>query len=502
MKIKNIFLSFLLLLCFSCEEFLDVKPETTLPQANFYTSQTDFEQAITGAYQPLQQLFESKWQLTELRSDNTFFIYNVGNRGGKPTEDLATFTVETNNLILESNWLNNYLIIARANNILSTIDNISFTQSIKDNLKGQALFLRALAYFDLVKNFGGIPLFIVPPTSYNDSFKDRSTAEEVFAQVINDALLAATLLPTKANQGIGKATSGAAYTLLADVYINLKQWANAEIALNSVIGMGYSLLLNYEDIYKPVNKGNAESVFEVGYISGTSQPLFAAFPYSFIPATPDPSVITGVSPANANGGGSLNIPTPDLINAYENQTTDKRFSASITFYSGPGALVGIPTYVNQPYIKKYMQPHSVYGQTNVNWPVYRYAEVLLMMAEVLNEQGKGGAITYLNQIRSRAGLIDKSFVNQTTMRDDIMKERRIEFAFENKRWDDLVRTGNAVSVMNSFGVSVKNNPQNYYYPAGNAPPPNSFQVTASLLLYPIPVSEIIINPQLAQNPGY
>src|SRR5690606_23559659 len=181
---------------------------------------------------------------------------------------------------------------------------------------------------------------------------------------------------------------------------------------------------------------------------------------------------------------------------------DKRLEASIGFYSGSSPLIGV-VYNNTPYIRKYMYPHARYGQTAQNWPVYRYAEVLLMLAEALNEQGKTGeALEYLNGVRVRAGLSPLSMNDVAGLREKIFKERRIEFAFENKRWRDLVRSGQAVEVMNNFGRKVISDPAKYYYPEGAAPPPNAYQVSDKDLIYPIPIDEIIINPSLRQNPGY
>ena len=125
------------------------------------------------------------------------------------------------------------------------------------------------------------------------------------------------------------------------------------------------------------------------------------------------------------------------------------------------------------------------------------------MAESLNEQGKSGeALPYLNQVRSRAGLGDIANANQTELSEIILHERRIELAFENKRWDDLVRKGLAVETMNDFGTKVNTNPQEYYYAPGNTPPPGSFEINVNDLIYPIPLNEINVNPELEQNPGY
>jgi hypothetical protein len=286
------------------------------------------------------------------------------------------------------------------------------------------------------------------------------------------------------------------------VYINLKRWAEAETALKQVTTMGYGLLANYSDVFNPANKGNNEIVFDVQYAEGTSQAVSNFLPYKFLPVLTDPSVITGVKPSSSNTDGSYNTPTPDLLAAYEDTIQDKRFHASVAFYSGPSPLVGI-VYNHTPYIQKYQFPHTRYRETGVNWPVYRYSEVLLMLAEVINEQNRTpDAAAQLNLVRRRAGLKDVAASSQTAFRDIIFKERRVELAFENKRWHDLVRSGKAVAVMNAYGASVKANPQKYYYPQGSGPADAAFNVTEKDLLYPIPVGEIIINPELTQNSGY
>jgi hypothetical protein len=486
----------------SCEKYLDIPPETSITQETFFKNQQDFEQAVNGIYAPLQPIYNNAWQLSELRSDNGYFIYNTANRGGKATEDLATFTVETNNLTLQNFWQDNYLIISRANLVLSQIDAVEFDQAAKSKLKGQSQFLRALAYFNLVKNFGGVPLFTKPADSYENAFKNRATAEDVYKQIVDDLKSAITLLPNRSvERSVGRATSGAAYTLLADVYMTQKLWSDAEAALRPVLTMQYTLLPAYADIFKPSNKANAELIFQVNYVEATAQPQFSTFPYSFLPNLANIALITGVTPATTAGGG-FNTPTPELLQSYEDIVLDTRYNATIGTYTGPSPLPGV-TYNNTPYVKKYLHPHQIPGQTNVNWPVYRYAEVLLMLSECLNEQNKQAeALTHLNAVRQRAGL--PAFTNsaQAALRTALLRERRVELAFENKRWSDLIRSGTAVTVMTAFGASVKANPGRYYYASGVAPLPNSFSITNNSLLYPIPVTEIIINPGLIQNPGY
>ncbi|WP_040400450.1 RagB/SusD family nutrient uptake outer membrane protein [Cecembia lonarensis] len=486
----------IMLVLTSCSDFLEILPETNITQENFYQTESDFLQAITGAYAPLQTLYNQDWQMTEFRSDNAHFVLNLGNRGNQPREDLGTFTVETNNEIVLNKWLNNYLIISRSNFIIQSIDNADFNGQSKTSIKGEAYFLRAFAYFDLLKNFGGVPLFIEPPTSFSETFKNRSGSSEILDLILSDINTSIPLLPGKNNQVPGRATVSAAYMLLADVLMSQKRWSEAESALRNVLNAGYNLLPVYDEIFKPSNEGNSEIIFEIYFVEGTSQPLFSTFPYQFLPELDDPAIITGVSPAARNGGGSFNIPVPELLDLYEDN--DSRYEATIAFFSGPSPLPGV-IYDNLPYIKKYQHPHAIPNQTGQNWIVYRYAETLLNLAECLFEQGNSNeALSLVNQIRTRAGLQELNSLDKNTL----LNERRIELAFENKRWQDLVRSGIAVEVMNQFGERIKANPQDYFYPEGSGPLPNMFNVSQDYLLYPIPASEIILNPNLTQNPGY
>jgi hypothetical protein len=198
------------------------------------------------------------------------------------------------------------------------------------------------------------------------------------------------------------------------------------------------------------------------------------------------SALTGVVGEQALTAEQYNIPSPEIIAAYE--TGDKRKDASIAYAVGANG-------VTYPFIKKYLHPHSIPGISNDNWPVYRYAEVLLLLAEALNEQNKTGeALTFLDQVRTRAGLGSSTASGQADVRDAIANERRVELAFENKRWLDLVRTDKAASVIAAYGAKIKANPQAYYFPSGYAPVPAAFGTIS--LLFPYPTSEVALNPLL------
>ncbi|MEO6286197.1 MAG: RagB/SusD family nutrient uptake outer membrane protein [Dyadobacter sp.] len=481
------------------DEFLTVVPETALSSATFFVKEADFQQAVNGAYEPFRQMYnERAWILEEMHSDNSYYARNTLYGAVDPTENVADFAVPTSGGVTANDnvlvqYRLNYRIIARANQILASIDAIDFAAASKSNLKGQALFLRAFAYFDLVRLFGKVPLHLQPVTGREDAALPLSSTEEIYAQVEKDAKEASTLLLNKAKQEGGRATSGAAKVVLANLYITQKKWALAEPLLKDVItNDGYSLMPDYANAFSTTtaNKNNAESVFEIQYMEGSAGYNGNQI-YRFIPSpisAAEIAPITGTSNPQPTSQESNNIPTPDLIAAYE--AGDKRKDISIGMVTLSGSLAENKVY---PYIKKYAKTHSLHNNTGQNWPVYRYAEVLLFMAEALNEQGKPAeAATYLNQVRTRAGLAATKAASQADMREAIFKERRVELAFENKRWFDLTRTGRVKEIIGAYGAKVKANPQAYYFPKGAVPPPNAFTVLDDY--YGLPAVESALTP--------
>lgn len=292
--------------------------------------------------------------------------------------------------------------------------------------------------------------------------------------------------------------------LLADVYMTRKDYASAEKELRELLTLGYKLLPDYASVYSTANKNSVESIFEVQYQQG-NQGQNSNFIYSFLPLSADVSKITGITSQNYSAGG-WNTPTWEMISTYEKG--DRRLDASIGIAEGTGAVGGMVIesvkspvgYLAPagkrvyPFIKKYLNPHTLQGNTNDNFPVYRYADVLLLLAEALNEQNKGQeALPFLNQVRARAGLTAVELQSTESLRQIIAHERRVEFAFENKRWLDLVRTGKAVEVMTKNGQYLKSLFPNL--------PAKSYNLTPERLLYAIPNREILIG-NLTQNPGY
>lgn len=483
----------------SCEEFLTITPETALSSATFYRTESDFEQAVNAAYVPLRSIANSRsWLLCEMRSDNTIYARNINFGATEQQEDISDHALPDAQGIVANTHVTNqyrqdYLIIARTNQILDIIDDADFNQTTKDNLKGQALFLRGYAYYELARYFGSVPLHLSPVTAREEAALPLTPEAEIYNHLISDIQSAISLLPVRSNQGVGRASKGAAQMLLADVYITQKKWAEAETLLRAIVSSGeYELIENYEDIFSESvgNKNNAESIFEIQFLEGP-EGLNSSFLYSFMPrpiSLQELQPITGTSNPQPLDGEGNNIPTPDIIAAYEEG--DLREDASIAYVEIAGSDREDKVY---PYIKKYAKAHSLHGNHGMNWPIYRYAEVWLFMAEALNEQGKTEeAAGFINGIRERAGLAPTTATSQAEMREAIFKERRVELAFENKRWFDITRADRVQEIIGAFGQRALANPLDYYYPAGATFRSNAF--TNITKYYALPAAEAEITP--------
>jgi tetratricopeptide (TPR) repeat protein len=500
MKKINILLITMIGLVFSsCEDFLTIIPETALSSATFFQTEADFEQAVNAAYAPMRTITNDRsWLLSEMRSDNTIYARNINFGATEQQEDISDHALPdaqgiTSNVHVLNQYRQDYLIIARANQILMLIDEVEFDQANKDNLKGQALFLRAYAYYELARYFGSVPLHLTPVTNRDEAALPLSPESEIYDQIISDAQAAVQLLPIRSEQEVGRASKGAAQMLLADVYITQKEWSLAEPLLAEIINSGqYELIPNYEDVFSESvgNKNTVESLFEVQFLEGP-EGLNGNFLYLFMPRPMSPQElqpITGTSNPQPLDSEGNNIPTPDIIAAYEEG--DLRKDASIAYVEISGSDRADKVY---PYIKKYAKEHSLHFNHGMNWPIYRYAEVLLFMAEVLNEQGKTAeAAPYLNEVRNRAGLGDTSASGQEDMREAIFRERRVEFAFENKRWFDLTKNDRVQEIIGDFGQRALANPMDYYYPAGHTFRSNAF--TNITKYYALPAAEAEITP--------
>jgi len=493
MNIKHIVSGLGLLALTACNHLLDTKPYTFSSGDNYYENEAQVLRAVNGVYGRLQELYTSDfWALTEMVADNTNYQYDEGNRGAQQREEIDEFLITSSNTYVNTAWALLYSIVKEANVVIGRMDNVAFAdQTLKNRYTGELKFLRGLAYFHLVRLFGEIPMHTEEISGPADAFKSsKATVDQVYAAIVQDAQDAVASLPDGyTGNDVGRATKGAALTLLGDVYLTRKQYADAVTALQQVTALGYSLLPDYADCFSPTAKNNAESVFEVQYdqsVEGEN----SNFIFMFGPRDAKLKLVgfTGTL------GGS-NIPTPSIYNLYE--PGDLRRDKSIELFDDPSNANYAESVAfggKMPFIKKfYHPPYPEDGRSNENWPVYRYAHVLLMLAEAQHEAGTGDPYQNLNPVRQRAGLPPLSGLSPDDLRDAIAKEQRVEVAFENHRWYQLLRTGKAQEVMNAHGVNEKARLTRLSSAAYNVQP---FR-----LLFPIPQREIQLNG-FPQNDEY
>ncbi|WP_277483941.1 RagB/SusD family nutrient uptake outer membrane protein [Catalinimonas alkaloidigena] len=483
----------------ACADMLEVAPVSSVSGNTYYQTEQQILSAVNGAYGHLQSFYNTHdkinfWAMTEMRSDNTTYQFNESDRGEQQTEELDEFLITTDNYDVQRIWDVSYLGIQQSNIILNRIDGVSFENvTLKAQYGAEARFMRALYYFHLVRLYGRVPLVTREVNVPDEAFtKVRSSVEEIYAQIINDLENAIHSLPdTYDEQNLGRATRGAALTMLGEVYLSLGDYELAIESLEQVTQLQYSLLADYGDIFDPANKNHKESIFEIQF-NATLEGEASEYAYRFVPFNSGTDIIGFTDLGRSRAG--YNIPTEDILMAYE--AGDKRKEASIAFYvSADNRQHDVALGDSIPYIKKFVHPFEERGRTNENWPVYRYAHVLLMLAEAYLEVGNvSTALAYLNPVRSRAGLSPLSEgMNTEELRDAIYHEQRVELAFENHRWFNLLRTGKAMAVMHAHGEVQKTKKSRLS--------DVSYHIQEYKLLYPIPQREVRLN-NFEQNPGW
>lgn len=471
----------------SCEDFLESKPISQVGETDFFKTEADFNQALVGAYSAFAQVYSGNGYyslLVDLRSDNTTEL-TAGGSGNDAKRNLDEFRETTDNEHLTAFWQNSYTLIARANSILAKIDGGAVADNLKKQYTGEALTLRALGYFNLVRLFGGVPLVTEPVSDIDASYKvGRSAVNDVYAQIEADLVKAAGLLPVSYGEaGVGRATLGVAQSLLGQVYLTQKKYTEAVTEFKKVVTSGtYSLLPVYADLYKAGKQGNSEAIWQAQYKSAANG-LGSNLPNHFAP--------TGSEGITIPSGGAygFNQPTEDIAAAYS--AGDVRRNNIADGYQNGSSFVAAK------YIRGYVERETGggYADSGADWYVIRYADILLMYAEALNEVNKGpvaDAYTAINQVRKRAGLSDLSGLNYETFKAAVYNEERLESPFEGHRWFDLLRTDRALTVMNSKVTAGGTKT------VGISTPIKPYQ-----LLYPIPALVVATSsPAIVQNEGY
>lgn len=495
---KTLSAVFLLTLLFSCKEFLDEKPATTLNTGNAFNTAQDLDNAISGAYHSFYTEYY-QWDyilLGDVRSDNAY----CGGSNDAPIYDYDQLSIKTGSDRMIRNWCDLYQGIGRCNIIIGKLNEINDPELDKNDLRkkilGQASFLRAYHYFNLVKNYGGVPLELnsnsADPSKTN---LPRSSEKDVYDQIVRDLEVAITNLPDKFSddnkENKVRATKGAANALLSKVWAQRsdRDYAKVITYCNAVINSpaGYQLLENYADLFDGEHYMNEESILEISFMGGDWD-------------VSNWGVQLFVAPED--GWQKYCIPSKDLVAAYDSENDKERENANIVFWDNPDWADENWDPCMDPEIKvpfNYKEKHPD-GWNSGDHPVLlRLADIILLKAEAQNETGDlSGALASLNLIRKRAGLPNQTASGKEELRAKILKERRLELAFEGHRFDDLVRLGIFVQTMNGLNE--------YKYTCGDgvqsAGTKINYNANSDKILCPIPQRERDTNPNLTQNPGY
>ncbi|PUZ29920.1 Starch-binding associating with outer membrane [Chitinophaga costaii] len=468
----------------SCKKFLEEKPTSTMTAENFYKTAADADAAVIGAYDELNNQSEVYYRgiylLAELPTDNAECGQGVANAY---IFAIKNYTYGPVNDRIETLWTGIYKGIANANVAIDKIPGIAMDETKKNRLVAEAKFVRALLYFNLVRLFGPVPLVLHQTTGLDSVNVPRATQDAIYGQIIADLKDGETHLDsasTAANNG--RPSRFAASALLSKVYLTLHDYSNARSEAQLVLNNAqYGLLPAYADIFAPDNRFNKEVLFGIqnkgntGTGNGFAMALF--LPRSTIPLPGGGTV----------GGNQADVPTQEFYNSFlpGDLRKDK------TFFTQYNAGAGLVTFA--PAWFKYFDPASItnLGEGSLNFPIVRYADVLLTYAEAENELNGpvAAALEAINQVRRRAygksittpdAAIDLAGISQGDLRTALLNERRWEFGFEDQRWFDLKRTNNLLTLLKAKGLGI----QDYD------------------TLYPIPQRERDVNKQLTQNGGY
>ena len=448
----------------SCsDDFLEKSPKNTVDPETEITD--DVAVAMANAcYRTLQSsnMYNQRLWTLDIVAGNSI-VGAGGGTDGLETIQASNFTTLSDNGMALYMWRSPWVGIGQCNILINGIETTGYEKgSIKERCLGEALFLRSHYYYVLVRLYGGVPLRLKPFTPGESTDIARSSVDDVYTQILTDCQRAAEILPAKAD------------------------YNDDEKGRAQVEQLGYDLSkCSYTDNFDARINNGPESIFEVQYSGNTE--------YDFWGNNPQSSWLsTFMGPRNSDfvaGSYGWNQPTEEFVGQYEDGDLRKDWTI---LYEGCPDFDGMTykgSYSNTGYnVRKFLVPKSVSPEYNTcaqNFVVWRFADVLLMKAEALNEQGKTAEATApLNTVRRRAGLPNVAGLSQDEMREKIIHERRIELAFEGHRWFDMIR------------IDGGNYALNFLHRIGKT------RATKERLLFPIPQTEMDANTLMTQNPGY
>ena len=418
---------------------------------------------------------------------------------------LAILTHSSTNIRIEQMWQQHYIAVNKANAALQRIPGMTINEKLKDRLLGEALFLRALFYFNLVRLYGDVPLLLKDQTtlSIKELQVPRTAKEAVYEQIITDLTTAANHFRNGSSGEKGRATEGAAKSLLAKVYLTTRQWEKAVLLSEEVINgpYGYDLMDDYAQVFLPAYKNNKEHIFSA---------QFKGFAQGQGHASTRRAIFTGIPGLVGSYGDQVQFYTQGndkFFSVYKLYSPDdkRKRVTFVTSYRSPvnGNLYGqlnnpaVPG-DSTPFFNKYWDPGAISAtnESSANTPILRFAEVLLIHAEAENEQHGPTAKAYAsyNRVRRRAGLAPLDGLSKDQFRDSLYLDRRLELVYEFQRWFDLIRqTGSTVTGVGPEGKGTL---------VLNLKKAGKTNAAPRHYLYPVPYLEIQRNPNLTQNPDW
>jgi len=445
----------------SCNDFLteDLKGDYT--SANYYTSAESATMAVTGIYNSLYG--NTLWVFGDVASDDAVKGGNAGDQAD--INFINDFTATSANGFINTYWKSTYETIARANNAIINITPMAIDETLRNRLVGEAKFLRAFSYFNLVNIYGKVPLKLEPQLTSATINVGLSEVSVIYAQIEKDLTEAVAVLPPTYDTEIGRVTKGAAYGLLAKVKLYQQKYTECLTTIQALENLNqYDLLKNYADLFKAGSEDSVEVLFGIRYVNSTVSSQGNILCVWFAPYT--------------EGGYYFNAPTQSYVDAFVDKTIDgaddPRLDASI-------GREGKPWFNNTVFssswseatgylVKKYDEDTRAgvaKDQSTIPYNYLRYADILLMKAEALNEVGGADAIskatTAVDRVRSRAGLAPTTAATQDAMRTVIRNERRKELGFEFHRFFDLMRWGKATAET-ALGTDLKWTEPRFYFP--------------------------------------
>ncbi|WP_437917712.1 RagB/SusD family nutrient uptake outer membrane protein [Sphingobacterium sp. LRF_L2] len=495
MKKRKFYIIFYIILVLgtsSCSDKLDQLPISSTTTENFFSNANDFTQAVNGVYSNLKNYPSLLMWMGEMRSDNINALHD-GNRDWQGINDFDESIATTG--YIGTAWSNDFNGVFNANTVLEALEakgDLIKNDELKLRYEAEVRFLRAFFYFQLIRTFGKVPYVDKVLTADEAATIPRSAVVDIYdGLIIPDLEFAAENLPESYDAAdVGRATQYAAKGILASVYLTRSgatygiegpglesnEYEKALPLLNEVLNGPFSFVDDYASIFSYNNENNEEVVFDIQFASGING---ASFPSHLTPVAFWTSTYGSNLYGNGQGQSNFDV-TADLKASYDAAAaTDIRKSFNIQLsYS-------------RPFIKKYID-YTNRGTSRSDWPinfiVLRYTELLFLKAEaiLLGNLGTQAEVDEIvNKVRARAGLEAISNVSF----DELLEEKRREFLGEGLRWNDLVRSGKAVSIMNEWlandGITTIN------------------PITANHLIYPIPADELSAKPGLyTQNPGY